>query len=287
MRRIGHGVLLFLFVVSSVFLVNCGSSGGGSGSGTGTLSMSITDAKPTLPVNDVVQVVITIDEIQVHKSGGGWTRLELANGASEYELDIMQYYDGDTTALVLPVTLSSGRYTQIRLGVKEAYMVSTSLGAIPLEIPSEYLKTDKNFEFDLPTGGTSAVTIDFDLSQSIVATGSGTYQLKPVLHVVKEQTVIEGNIAQASFGSADSATVTLYWDYDGSGTINAGDVIYTSLVVEKGADPTAFRIYWVTPNLNYVVRIEADGNTYTETVAAAQVPEGAEYMLNEGDPISF
>lgn len=287
MKRTGYGFLLFLFVVSGVFLVNCGGGGGGGGGGTGTLSMSITDAKPTLPVDDIVQVVITIDEIQVHKSGGGWARLELANGANEYELDLLQYYDGDTTALVLPVTLSSGRYTQIRLGVKEAYMVSTSQGDIPLEIPSEYLKTDKNIEFDLPTGGTAAITIDFDLSQSIVATGSGTYQLKPVLHIVKEQTVIEGNIAQASFGSADRATVTLYWDYDGSGTITSGDVIYTSLVVEKGADPTAFRIYWVTPDLNYVVKIVADGDTYTEAVAAAQVSEGARYVLNEGEPINF
>jgi len=287
MKRLDYGFLFFLFMAASVFLVNCGGSGGGSGGGTGTLSMSITDAKPTLPVNDIVQVVVTIDEIQVHKSGGGWTRLELANGATEYELELLQYYDGDTTALVLPVTLSSGRYTQVRLGVREAYMVSTSLGNIPLEIPSENLKTDKNFEFDLPTGGTSAITIDFDLSQSIVATGTGTYQLKPVLHVVKEQTVIEGYIAQASFGAADSATVILYWDYDGSGSITAGDVIYTSLVVEKGADPTVFRIYWVTPSLNYVVKIEADGGTYTEAVAAAQIPEGTEYMLNEGDPISF
>ena len=152
MKRTGYGFLLFLFVVSGVFLVNCGGSGGGGGGGTGTLSMSITDAKPTLPVDDIVQVVITIDEIQVHKSGGGWARLELANGENEYELDLLQYYDGDTTALVLPVTLSSGRYTQIRLGVKEAHMVSTSLGDIPLKFHPNILRPIRTLSLTYPQG---------------------------------------------------------------------------------------------------------------------------------------
>jgi hypothetical protein len=68
-------------------------------------------------------------------------------------------------------------------------------------IPSENLKTDKNFSFDVQGGGAADITIDFDLSQSIVVTddGSGTlsYKLKPVLHIVDtvEAATITGRIA--------------------------------------------------------------------------------------------
>ena len=288
MRKIGYGFLLFLVAASSLFLVNCGSSGGGGG-GTGTLSMNVTDSKPALPVGDIEQVLITIDEIQVHKSGGGWTQLELANGDPEYQLDLLQYHDGDTTALVLPIDLSSGRYTQIRLGVKEAHMVSTSLGNIPLEIPSDYLKTDKNFEFDLPTGGSVAITIDFDLSQSVVATGSGTYQLKPVLHIVKAPTSIEGSILATSFGAFTEAEIVVTWDKDNDGQVDSYpvDEEYTRLVVTKAnSGPTPFKIYFVVPNTKYIVQIFINSViVYEEIIAASELPEGTAYELNGGNDI--
>jgi hypothetical protein len=287
MRRIGYGFLIFLFWASALFLVNCGGSGGGSSSGTGTLSMNVTDAKPALPVDDIEQVLITIDEIRVHKSGGGWTQLELANGDPEYQLDLLQYHDGDTTALVLPIDLSSGRYTQIRFGVKEAYMVSTSLGNIPLEIPSEYLKTDKNFEFDLPTRGSVAITIDFDLSQSIVATGSGTYQFKPVLHVVKAPTSIEGSILETR--AFTDAEIVVTWDKDNDGQVDSYpvDEEYTRLIVTKAnSGPTPFKIYFVVPNTKYIVQIFINNAiVYEEIIEASELPEGTAYELNLGNPI--
>lgn len=289
MKRIGYGFLLFLFVAASFCLVNCGGSGGGSGGGTGTISMSITDAKPVLPIADIEQVLVTIDEIQVHKSGGGWTQLELANGQEEYQIDLLQYYNGNTTALVLPIDLSSGRYTQIRLGVKEAKMVSTLGAEYPLTIPSEYLKTDKNFEFDLPTGGSVTITIDFDLSQSIVATGGGTYQLKPVLHIVKAPTSIEGIISAASFGANTEAEFVVTWDKNDNDLVDSSpdDEEYTRLIVTSAVpDPTPFKIYCVVPNTKYIVQIFINGaSAYQEIIEAEDLPEGTEYTLNYGDPI--
>jgi len=251
--------------------------------------MNVTDAKPALPVDDIEYVLITIDEIRVHKSGGGWTQLELANGDPEYQLDLLQYHDGDITALVLPIELSSGRYTQIRFGVKEAYMVSTSHGNIPLEIPSEYLKTDKNFEFDLPSGGSLAITIDFDLSQSVVATGSGTYQLKPVLHVVKAPTSIEGSIVAARFGAFTEAEVVVTWDKDNDGQVDPYpvDEEYTRLVVTKAfSGPTPFKIYFVVPSTKYIVQIFVNNvNIYEDVIEASELTEGTAYILNGATPI--
>lgn len=288
MKRIGYGLLVFLLVTSFGFIVNCGSSGGGTAGGTGTVTMNVTDAKPALPVDDIEQVLITVDEIMLHKSGGGWERLNLANNNSEYQIDLLQYSNGNTTAIVLPKEVASGKYTQIRFGVKTAKMVSTSMGDIDLEIPSDYLKTDKNFEFDLPTGQTVNLTIDFDLSQSIVATGSGTYQLKPVLHVVKAPTTIEGSISEGAFGIYNTAIVVVTWDKDHDGAVNLLiDEEYTRLDVEKSTDPTTpFKIYWLVPNNSYIVQIYINGEAiFNEPIPFGELPEGTEYILNGGDPI--
>lgn len=292
MRKTAYGFLLFLFVASSLFLANCGGSGGGTGGGTGTVAMSITDARPAIPA-DIEHVWVTINEIMVHQSGGGWTRFQFNNGEERYTLDLLQYYDGNTTALVLPKEIQSGRYTQIRFGVESAYMLtSEATGTIryDLEIPSEYLRTDKNFEFDVPTGQTVNLTIDFDLSQSIVATGAGSYQLKPVLHIVKAQTTIQGSISPSTFGSNEESVVVVTWDKDGDGVMDVfpEDEEYTRLIVTQtsAVDPTLFTIFWVVPQERYFVQIFIhDAVVYSETVEADVLSEGTEYQLNGGNPI--
>jgi len=296
MKKTSLGFLLVLFVTSVCFFVNCGGGGGGSDGGTGTLSMNIADARPAFPDDlDVAHVFVTINEISVHKSGGGWATLGLpddGDGEPGYEIDLLQYYNGNTTALVLPIVLSSGRYTQIRFGVQSAYMVtSVATGAVihQLEIPSAYLKTDNNFEFDIPNGGSVALTIDFDLSQSIVATGTGTYQLKPILHIVKAPTTITGSIA--SIRTYTTAEIVVTWDKDGDGVMDAypEDEEYTRLIVEKSStvNPTPFTIYWVVPNERYFVQIFINDSPIFPafTVEPVNVPEGAEYELNGGNPI--
>ena len=286
----GYLFVLYLFITFICCIVSCGGSGGGvSGDGgTGTLSMNITDAKPALPINDIQHVWITIDEIRVHKSGSGWTTLDLPEGRPTYEIDLLEYRDGDTTTLVLPVDLSSGKYTQMRFGVRAARMVTSEGDEITLEIPSEYLKTDKNFEFDLPSGGEVAITIDFDLSQSIVATGSGTYKLKPVLHIVRDPTTIEGSISADAFGSFTEAVVVVTWDRNDNGIIDSepppADEEYTRLIVPKAdSGLTPFKIFWVEPNNSYIVQIFInDREIFSESIPFGAMPEGTEYILNGG-----
>ena len=61
---------------------------------------------------------------------------------SPHTIDLLQFIDGNSTQLVPPVQLEPGKYTQLRLGVTKGSLVTTE-GEEPLEIPSEYLKTDK------------------------------------------------------------------------------------------------------------------------------------------------
>ncbi len=279
-----RGFYILLVLATALLAAGCGGGGGGSDSGTssGTLKVNITDAKPALPAG-VEKVLVTINEVSVHQAGGSWVSLSLSQ--SPYTIDLLQFADGNTTELVPPAVLASGRYTQIRLGiVSAAIQINGVEEPLSLEVPSGTLKTDKTFQFDVAEGGAVDLTVDFDLSRSIVAKGSGGYQLKPVLHLVhtREAATLAGSISDATFAGLGEATVIVYSQESG-GALEE----YTRVTVEKGSsDPTAFSIYWLAPNHDYVVRAEIGGaQVYQETVGAAQLPAGAVFQLHSGNPI--
>ncbi len=253
-------ILSLVFAVTmGIILAGCGTGSGGSSATTGALSMSITDAKPVLPATGVESVSVTFDEISVHKSGGGWTTLAAVH--QPYTIDLYQFSDGNKTQFVPPVQLESGKYTQVRIGVVSGTIRINGVD-YPLEIPSENLRTEKNFEFNVQGGGGVDLTVDFDLSQSVVLTGSGTYQLKPVLHLVTttEAWTIQGKINSSSFGSSTEqkeAIVIVFWDSNRNGQFDSGvDEEYTRLRIPKGNSPqTEFRIFWLVPEENYNVQV--------------------------------
>jgi hypothetical protein len=283
-RRFNVKRTFLLAILACVVILS--ACGGGGGSSSGTLSMAITDAKPAIPAG-IAQLLVTVDEVSVHRSGGGWTSLPLAQ--TPFTLDLLEFSDGNATKLVPQVTLTSGKYTQLRLGIQSAMIITDSGTQIPVAIASSDLKTDKNFDFEVTGGGAVVLTVDFDLSQSLVATGSNQYQLKPVLHIVKttEAATIAGSISDATFGTESQATIIVTQDNDNSNTISPGDMEYTRLLVDKGSsDPTHFSIYWLVPDQAYIVQVQIGGSTvYSEAVPAASLPPAAVFDLNSGNPI--
>lgn len=282
-----------LFAAVLMLVGGCGGGSGGSDGGSGTLSMSVTDAKPVIPGNPT-ELWITFESVSAHKSGGGWASLPLPQ--TPLTLNLLAFYNGNTTDLVPPVQLDSGRYTQLRFEVSRAYMViDGSAVEIDLGVPSGFLRIDKDFIFDVPDGGAVDVTVDFDCSQSIVVTGSSQYQLKPVLHLVetKQAATIHGKIDQATFGQSTEAVVTVIWDQDESRTETLGDQEYTKVTVTKapGTNPTEFSIFWLVPNEDYIVQIEidqdGDPNTpptlvYEDDVPSSDLAPGHVSQLNDG-----
>jgi hypothetical protein len=280
-------IALFSFLV--LFLGGCGGSGGSS---TGTVSMSVTDAKPMIPGNPT-ELWITVAAVRAHKSGGDWVTLPMPN--TPLLINLLAFQNGNKSDLVPPVQIESGKYTQLRFEISRAYMViNGSEQEINLDVPSGNLRTDKNFTFDVPDGGAVNLTVDFDLSQSIVVTGNSQYTLKPVLHLMQTQqaATIKGEIAAASFvsGNTTEAVVTVIRDTDGSGTVTAGDEEYTKATVTKESDtnPTAFQIFWVVPGENYIVQIDMGGDgsvDYQEAVSSGNLLPGGVFALKGGAPI--
>ncbi len=277
----------FLILTVPIFMFGCGG-GGSSSSGsasTGTIVIGVTDAKPMLPAG-TEEVLITFTEVSVHRPGGGWITLPLAQ--TPYTIDLLQFSDGTTTDLVPPVQLLSGKYTQIRIGVTDAWIKINGI-EYPVEIPSDNLKTDKQFDFEVVGGGAVDLTVDFDLSQSIVVTGSNTYKLKPVLHIneTQEAATIQGTIDPSSFGPSSQAFVTVYLDKDRSGDVGGGDEIYTEVIVTMTSEtaPTEFQIFWLVPNQYYIVSVDIDDTEFTEALDSTDTQSGAISSLNDGNPI--
>jgi len=274
-----------------MLLMGCGGGSGGSdGSGSsgtsGTLSVAITDAKPKLP-EDIEHVYVTFDEVQVHKAGGDWVSLPVVAPAP-HRIDLFQFRNGNTTELVPPVKLESGKYTQIRIIVSDAWFVTAQGEKYDLQVPSGKLRTDKNFDFEVHGGGAVDLVVDFDLSQSIVAQGNGIYKLKPVLHLVDtlEAATIRGTIPAAAFGSTTEATVIVWWDKTGNCTFDDpavlppddpdADEIYTEVVVPQ-TDPE-FEIFWLVPNESYIVQIKVGGNEFLYMVPGPDANDGCQKL---------
>ena len=106
-----------------------------------------------------------------------------------YTIDLLQFQEENTTELVPPVKLDAGKYSQVRIVVNSATIRFVNGGATedwPVEIPSENLKTDKNFIFNVPAETAVDLVIHFDLSMSVVVSGTApnqTYTMKPVMHL--------------------------------------------------------------------------------------------------------
>jgi hypothetical protein len=247
---LGIGTLIFLAVT-----FGCGGGSGGDGGGTGTLSMSITDARPVLPGNPT-NCFVTIDEVLVHQPGGSWQSLPMAR--NPFTIDLLHFSDGLTSEFVPPASLAVGKYTQIRLSVISAKLVLEDSSEIQLEIPSENLKTDKNFEISVVSGAAVDLTVDFDLSKSIVEAPAGTYKLKPVLHIVEatEAATINGTT------NGQKAWVRVLTK-DASGSYSEE---YTKIEIDAGT--SAFTIYWLVPDTDY--RVEVDYNPSSDPLVGFQ-----------------
>lgn len=263
-------------LLAALPMAGCGSSGSDS---EGTVSIALTDARPALPAG-VSAVHLMIDEVEVHRAGGGWTSLPLA--ATPFTVDLLQFHDGQTTQLVPEVTLDAGRYDQLRLHVASARLGMEGGAEAAMTVPSDKVRTDRNFQ--VAASGAVALTVDFDLSQSIVAQGNGQFQLQPVIHLVEttQAAAIHGAIADTTFGTATGAEVVVFWDADENGSYSDGDQEYTRVVVPRAeTGPTSFRVYWLLPDQGYTVRVKVgEAIVYEQFVAFSDVPSGADFALN-------
>lgn len=147
---------------------------------------------------------VDIEKVLVHTSEsadeeeGGWTELDMA--ASDEPIDILELRNGVNT-LLADKEIPSGKISQIRLVLGEDNILVTGGQEYDLSTPSAQqsgLKLQVNAE--LTPGIVYEIMLDFDAAKSVVSTGLGKYNLKPVIRTIVEAQsgAVAGTIDPAS-----------------------------------------------------------------------------------------
>jgi hypothetical protein len=175
-------------------MVACNSNSPVTPSNGTTLNVMLTDS----PFSDAQAVLVTFSAVSVHMSGGAFTTLPFADGASSRTCDLKKLQGAND--VLGTGTLPPGHYTEIRLAVASAaiYFDNAASGsacassiAAPagrsaaVTIPSGDVRLNR--PFDVVNSTTTTITLDFDGDQSLTQTGSDQYLMHPVIGVVSVQ----------------------------------------------------------------------------------------------------
>lgn len=192
-----------VIAVTAGLLAACG---GGDSGDTGRVTVSITDA----PVDVAQEIWVKITGVAFKPSGSA---PEMIQSFSPRTLNLLQYQQGDVAVLLDDVPFTAGSYQWLRLiiesqpNVRDSYVMVNG-AECELHVPSgaeSGLKMNRGFS--IAADGSLALTIDFDLRQSLRAPpgqGSGTsgactqgYLLRPTLRLVDNAEVgaISGTVS--------------------------------------------------------------------------------------------
>ncbi|HQN17061.1 MAG TPA: DUF4382 domain-containing protein, partial [Bacteroidales bacterium] len=97
-------------------------------------------------------------------------------------VDLLQFVN--VSKVLGEKTLDAGTYTQIRLKI-DSGTITVDGTDHTLTVPSGVLKLNRGFV--LVPNETRMLTLDFNVENSVVRTGSGKYLLKPVIAVLSER----------------------------------------------------------------------------------------------------
>ncbi len=172
---------------------------------------------------DYEAVYVDVQGAAVHSDQSGW--VDLSTHAGVYDLlTLMNGID----ALIAAGDIPSGNVSQVRLKLGANNSVKINGNTFPLNVPSGAESGLKlNVHYDIQPGQTYNVSLDFDAAQSVVAAGSGKYELKPVIHVITtadgsiQGTVVPSMAQPAIIAEGSAGTFTTYANASGNFTLRA------------------------------------------------------------------
>jgi hypothetical protein len=154
-----------------------GGTVGGNPAGFGTLAVSVQVAPADV---NWTHVWVMFSRIQAHEANGtndsGWF-----NVTKSGTVDLAAVHN--VAQLLGTATLPAAMYTQLRLNVTSAQGVMPNGTKVDFIVPSGALKTDG--AFNVTAGHLTSLTLEIDLSRSIVRAGDRWFFL-PVFAAVRE-----------------------------------------------------------------------------------------------------
>ncbi len=125
---------------------------------------------------DWEHVDVQFSAVYIHEANAAadsWTRLPITAGT----IDLASLTN--VSEVLSSARLGPGHYTQIRINVTSATGTMLGGATVDFTVPSGELKTTQ--EFNVTSGKTTTLTVDIDLTRSIVELGNGTWIFTPVL----------------------------------------------------------------------------------------------------------
>lgn len=184
--RIVTPIQSMMAAMGATALLSVGCGGGGSSPAPtptqGKLSVTLVDG----PTMDYKAITLNIQAVQIHPSAtadeSGWITVSSPNKS----VDLLKLQGGLVEALASNQTIGVGTYQMMRLVLGTGNTLTLADDSVvPLTVPSGQQTGIKiPLNFTVQAGTTADVWIDFDGAHSIhvVGTGSGRYNLRPVVH---------------------------------------------------------------------------------------------------------
>ncbi len=166
-------VIAIVGVAGYVFVAHGALPFGGApaSANPGTLNVYVKDTSANW-----THVYVTFSSVQVHPANDtnetDWKTLSL----KETTVDLASLKN--VSELLGTASLSPGMYTQIRINVTAANGVMANGTKVNFTVPTGVLRTDE--PFNVTSGGTTGLTVDIDLTRSIVE-ADGVWIFTPVL----------------------------------------------------------------------------------------------------------
>jgi hypothetical protein len=121
------------------------------------------------------QIWVEIENLEVHRAGGAWVAVGVE--AEPFDLKAIEGIEEFLASQVL----EAGRYTQLRLDVKQVTVV-VGEEEHDATVPSGKIRLVGTFE--VKAGSTTTIVLDFDGKKSVLVTGGGKYTFKPVIKLM-------------------------------------------------------------------------------------------------------
>lgn len=184
-----YHLFFFLFALTAGF-VSCSSDDDSAGSddGKARVAIKLTDAP-----GDYEQVLVEVEDVMIKTTAEGsdeegWVSLE---GVNTGVIDLLSL-TGGVTELLIDTELEAGYLHQIRLVLGDNNTIVVNNDGedheYALKTPSaEQSGLKVMVGQELEAGEDYTFILDFDVDKSVVATGAGTYSLKPVIRMAVEE----------------------------------------------------------------------------------------------------
>ena len=164
----------------------------------GTVQVYVTDAPPD---QEITSVNLTVSRLEIHRATAEQEQEQEQEGSDNETEEQEQEQEGQGEWISINITgnmttfdllkvkgveeffgdaeVEAGKYTQLRLIVDEARVALNGGEPQKAKVPSNEVKIVH--PFDVTTGENTAILLDFDAEHSVIITGAGDIQVKPVV----------------------------------------------------------------------------------------------------------